>query len=252
MAIMGKYMYCFINERDCANFGRSQIGGLNAPVHTITYGDVSAVVSEAPILDYDPTRKNLMAHQEVILKVMGKYTVLPVAFGTVARNKNDVTAVINANHNQFLKNISYLKDKVELGLRVTWNKDYFNIDIEDEAIKLLKNKISGRPEKEVFTEKIQLGKMVEASIGNKREEYTMKIYKPLEMLAAESKQKITVPIKTVFNAYFLVEKVKEASFDSDVEKLRQQYEGKLTFYYTGPWPPYNFINMKLELINANK
>lgn len=250
MALMGKYLYCFINEKDKISLGSSSVAGLNAPIYTITYGEISAVVSEAPIIEYDPSRKNLLAHKEALAKIMKKYTVVPVAFGTVAKNKNDVVQIITANHDEFLANINYLKDKVELGLRVTWNKDYFNTDIEDVDMVTLKNKISGKPEKEVFTEKIDLGKRVESAILRKRDEYIQKIYSPLEKLAAESKQKKTIPIKTIFNAYFLVDKSKEINFDKVVEELTQQYQGKLDLYYTGPWPPYNFIDMHINLKNV--
>ena len=30
-------------------------------------------------------------------------------------------------------------------------------------------------------------------------------------------------------------------------KLRQRFEGKLSFRYTGPWPPYNFVTIRLQL-----
>ena len=29
-----------------------------------------------------------------------------------------------------------------------------------------------------------------------------------------------------------------------------RYEDLLTFKYTGPWPPYNFVNIKLKLEKA--
>ena len=41
----------------------------------------------------------------------------------------------------------------------------------------------------------------------------------------------------------------EQAFDSRVKEIGQQYE-KLTFKYTGPWPPYNFVNIRLKLERA--
>ena len=38
--------------------------------------------------------------------------------------------------------------------------------------------------------------------------------------------------------------------DSRVKAIGQQYE-KLTFKYTGPWPPYNFVNIRLKLERAH-
>ena len=38
-------------------------------------------------------------------------------------------------------------------------------------------------------------------------------------------------------------------FDTPVKEIAAQHE-KLTFKYTGPWPPYNFVNIRLKLERA--
>ena len=35
-----------------------------------------------------------------------------------------------------------------------------------------------------------------------------------------------------------------------VKEIGQRYD-KLTFKYTGPWPPYNFVNIRLKLERAH-
>ena len=37
------------------------------------------------------------------------------------------------------------------------------------------------------------------------------------------------------------------SIDVIVKEVASQYEGKLSFKYTGPWPPYNFVHIRLKL-----
>jgi hypothetical protein len=32
-----------------------------------------------------------------------------------------------------------------------------------------------------------------------------------------------------------------------MQEIAQKYEGRLRFQYTGPWPPYNFVNIRLKL-----
>lgn len=249
---MGKYIYCFIKESEKITFGNSMIGSLNAPVYTIQYKEISAVVSDAPIVDYDPTRKNILAHQGVINKVIDKYTIIPVAFGTVANNKKEIETIIVSKYANFIRLVDYFKDKVELGLKITWDKDYFNEDIETDKIKRLKEIVSGEKEEKVLNEKIELGRLVEAAILDKREEYNKKIYKSLEKISFESKLKDKVPIKTVFSAYFLVQKSKEIEFDKAVEKLADLYKNKLVLNYTGPWPPYNFIDVSISIDEENR
>ena len=54
-----------------------------------------------------------------------------------------------------------------------------------------------------------------------------------------------------FIAAFLVDRAHEKAFDDAVKEVSRRYEGLLTFKYTGPWPPYNFVNIKLKLEKAN-
>ena len=51
----------------------------------------------------------------------------------------------------------------------------------------------------------------------------------------------------ILNAAFLVERDSAAQFDERVHEIAQQYEGRLRFNYSGPWPPYNFVNIRLKL-----
>ena len=51
----------------------------------------------------------------------------------------------------------------------------------------------------------------------------------------------------IMNAAFLIERDREAEFDQKVKEIASKYEGKLSFKYTGPWPPYNFVHIRLKL-----
>jgi hypothetical protein len=42
----------------------------------------------------------------------------------------------------------------------------------------------------------------------------------------------------------------EPAFDRSVKDIGQRFD-KLTFKYTGPWPPYNFVNIRLKLERAH-
>jgi len=55
--------------------------------------------------------------------------------------------------------------------------------------------------------------------------------------------------RMILNAAFLISRDKEAAFDARVKELGARH-GKLTFRYTGPWPPYNFVNIRLKLERA--
>ena len=66
----GKYVYCIIRSDRQRDFGSIGIGG-GQKVFTVAYKDLAAVVSDTPIVIYDPTRDNVLAHEFVNETVMG-------------------------------------------------------------------------------------------------------------------------------------------------------------------------------------
>ena len=71
-------------------------------------------------------------------------------------------------------------------------------------------------------------------IGNLKEQITSRANKP-------------IGDKMIMNAAFLIERDREQEFDNKVKDIAAKYEGKLSFKYTGPWPPYNFVHIRLKL-----
>jgi len=246
MPLTGKYIYCFIKEDTRKIFINSTISNVVSSVYSLPYKDISAIVSDTNITEIDPTRKNLRAHQHVITAIMKNYVIIPVAFGTVGSSKENVVKMIADNYNSLLEHLEYFKNKVEVGLRAVWKDDYFTEDIENADIKFLKEKVSGKDENEVLMDKVQLGKLVKQATINKRDEYLSAIYEPLVSMAVDSNYKEELPLKTVFSANFLVKESDSDAFDKAVEKLCQPFEKRLDFSYTGPWPPYNFVSLKLN------
>ena len=51
----------------------------------------------------------------------------------------------------------------------------------------------------------------------------------------------------ILNGSFLVEKNKEKQFDENLDRIYRKYKDELTFKYFGPLPPYNFVNIKIQI-----
>ena len=45
----------------------------------------------------------------------------------------------------------------------------------------------------------------------------------------------------------MIERDRESEFDQKVKEIASKYEDILSFRYTGPWPPYNFVHIRLKL-----
>src|SRR5437016_4165923 len=117
----GKYVYCIIEGSAPRSFGTIGIGGRGDEVHTIHYGPLAAVVSDTPVVVYDPTRENALAHEHAIEAVMKEFTVIPMSFGTVFRTEGDVVEFLKDTQDALADVLRKLKDKIEFGLKVNWD-----------------------------------------------------------------------------------------------------------------------------------
>jgi hypothetical protein len=100
---------------------------------------------------------------------------------------------------------------------------------------------------------MQLGRMIDKSLAERSTQYVREIYEALRAVCVASRDNQPIGDKMIMNAAFLVERNREAEFDSVVNRIARKYGKRLKFKYTGPWPPYNFVNirLKLERVSAN-
>jgi len=64
----GKYIYCIMQNRKYIEFGPIGIGGRGDTIYTISYNDISAVVSNSPNKKYSTSRKILSLTKKLLEK----------------------------------------------------------------------------------------------------------------------------------------------------------------------------------------
>ena len=248
----GKYVYCIIQASEPLRFGPLGIGVEPAEVHTVNYRDIAAVVSDTPIEVHDPTRENVLAHERVNETVMRKHTVIPMSFGTVFKTREDIVELLRSAYDAFHDVLDKMQDKLEFGLKVLWDRDVMVREIEnqDEDVRRLKQEISAQKGSTYFA-RMQYGRLVDAALQAHSEKYVAEIFEALRDVAVASRANKPIGDKMIMNAAFLVSRDKEQAFDQRVKEIGARFD-KLTFKYTGPWPPYNFVNIRLKLERAKE
>jgi hypothetical protein len=247
----GKYVYCVIRSDQPLNFGPLGLGPEPAEVHTIHFRDICAVVSNTPMVVQDPTRENVLAHQRVNETVMQKHTVIPMSFGTVFKTDDDIMELLRSAYDAFSDVLNKMQEKFEFGLKVLWDRDQIirEIEEEDEDIRRLKSEISSQKGSTYFA-RMQYGRLIDAALQSRTERYVAEIFTSLRSVSVASRSNKPIGDRMIMNAAFLVSREMEQPFDARVKEIGQQYD-KLTFKYTGPWPPYNFVNIRLKLERAH-
>ena len=88
---------------------------------------------------------------------------------------------------------------------------------------------------------------MEQALAEKSEAYVREIYEELAESVIASRSNKVIGDRMIMNAAFLVARDKASLFDKKVQEIGKRFEGKLSFKYTGPWPPYNFVTIRLKL-----
>ncbi|HEY6333727.1 MAG TPA: GvpL/GvpF family gas vesicle protein [Blastocatellia bacterium] len=245
----GKYVYCIIQSQEPRTFGQIGIGGRGDEVYTIHYGGLAAVVSNTPLVVYDPTRENVFAHETINELVMKDFTVLPMAFGALFRTEQDILELMRATYEALHDVFAKMEGKVEYGLKVNWDRDKViaEIEQENEEIRNLKEQITSRSTGSTYFARMQLGRLIESALSEQADAYVREVYSVLRDAAVASRANKPIGDKMIMNTAFLVERAGEGEFDQRVKEIAAKYEGKLAFKYSGPWPPYNFVHIRLKL-----
>jgi len=247
----GKYVYCIIKSEIPLAFGALGIGAEPAHVQTVNYRNLAAVVSSTSLVVQDPTRDNVLAHQRVNETVMQQHTVIPMSFGTVFKTDDDIIELLKSAYEAFNDVLNKMEDKFEFGLKVLWDRDQIirEIEEEDEDIRRLKGEISSQKGSTYFA-RMQYGRLIDAALQARSERYVAEIFEALRNVSVASRSNKPIGDRMIMNAAFLVARNSEQAFDARVKDIGSRYE-KLTFKYTGPWPPYNFVNIRLKLERAH-
>jgi len=246
----GKYLYCIIGANEGRNFGPVGIGNRGDVVSTISYRDLSGVISNSPMSRYVVSRENLLAHEKVIEKVMQDYTVLPVRFCTIATSAEEIRSLLRKRFPEFKNLLRDMDNKIELGikaLRVDMNDILTKIARENKQIRQLKKKTEVKsPSKQTRADKICLGTMVQSALEAKRQCEREEIVATLRKTALDYLLNKTYGDNMILNAAFLIDRSREKEFDNQVDELTAKYGKRIKFSYVGPAPPFNFVNLVVE------
>jgi hypothetical protein len=206
----GKYVYCVISaDGKRKNFCNSGIAD-TGEVYAFPYKEFAAVVSDSPMKEYEACDENIKAHEDVVRKILDEEdTVLPVAFNMVFKDKRTLLVTMNKARKALRKAYETVDKKVELGIKAILTKD---------AIKEKK--------------------------GNFVKNFESDLLNTLDGKFASLKRLDLFSDRLALNIAFLVDRDKIEEFSEAIESLHTRYDS-LKIQYSGPWAPYNFVDIRI-------
>lgn len=244
----GNYLYCFLKGSDADAAERLQWTGLNgAPIEVIKHGDIAVVLSAIPNEKLRPQRKLLAAHQAVVQMAAVHFSSLPMAFGLIADSKDRVVGLIERNQEAILDQLNTINKQVEFNLVVEWNVGNlfaFMVETHAELMEARERIVSGNASRD---EQIALGQTFESILNQERAAHTDKV---TQILAPLCGRWISQPPRSeseIMRLAMLVPPEQESELEKGIHQAASHFDEKFSFKYNGPWPPYSFINLALNV-----
>ncbi|WP_158056334.1 GvpL/GvpF family gas vesicle protein [Halorussus halophilus] len=177
-------------------------------VTTVSFRNLSALVSEIDTTDPEQTDENAQAHDDVLraaLEHEDEPTVVPMQFGMAFESARTLKNVLRGTRHSFTKALRDVSGTVELGVKVVNEED---VSIAESTVR------------EVIDDHLE-----EPSVNR-----------------VENDQ---FSDRLLANEAYLVERDRRTEFDEAVADLEDELDGDAMVQYTGPWAPYNFVDIHI-------
>lgn len=247
-AAMGTYIYCVAHAAPLINtqtrLQAEAIGGSAHSLRILSADDLAAVVSDVPAGRLRVKRELLAAHEAVVLETMKYSDVIPLSFGAVAQSDEVVERLLQDAAFDLRQQLEAVAGCVELDLKALWNRKrlFEEIVAEDEGIRAWRSALAAPP----ISEQIALGELTSEIIATKSDQEAQAILNQLAPLAVGVRLNQPFTDMMALNAAFLVERSGLEVFGAQVSEIAAAAEDRLILRYSGPVPPYHFINLSLS------
>ena len=249
------YIYGVLNSNKEPFFGPHGITA-REEVYTVSYQDISAVVSDSETLDYTHMRKDRLAmllvrHQTAIEKIMSLgHTVIPMRLGTFAKDEAEIKHILACGYTVIKDIFGKISNMIETDITATWGD--FNLILkeigEDKEIKEVKERLLANPKAVTVDDQMKIGLMVKKALERKREGYAKEIQDTLKSVSQDFRAHELMDDKMVANMAFLINKAGHKDFEVKVEGLNTEFNEKLNFRCVGPLPPYSFYTLEIKAV----
>ena len=255
-SVVASYLYGIRESTHKATFDVPGVDGAG-PVHTVAFNGLECVVSHYRGEDFrtmgrEKLVRSLLAHQKVVECAMGERDVLPVKFGTVLNDPEEVLELLSQNHRALTDAMNGIRDKVEIEVAATWDirRVLTEVGQQEEVARARQALLHlGQATTE---QRVQLGQMVKAGMDRKRDSYRDRMAGLLSPLAMDMARNALLSDEMVMNVAFLVERGRVGQLCAGVERLDQLFQNEVSFRIIGPLPPYSFSTVGVTRLTTEQ
>lgn len=262
----GIYVYGIIASGAVKNKLKSEGVDFGSQIEFYEYKDLKAVISEVDQsvmskeeiernlqTNIEWTKRNVKAHHAVIMELKKHGTVIPLRFATILLSMENLQRMMKDYYKRFMGLLVQLKNKQELGIKVFFNyeKAKSALRVSDRAVaRSTANALAAPQGMQWYLEK-KNQTMLREKISDTVETKLRQILDTFDKKSVKSTLNSPYPMvsdpekgEMVLSGAFLVNSNYVGNFSDTAGEMSQKMEKEgFSIELTGPWPPYNFVNI---------
>jgi hypothetical protein len=240
---VAEYVYGIVEASASAPTGT---GIHDAPLRLIAGETAAALVSDLANDELRFGREEAVTHARVLEDALARGTVLPMRFGVVIADPEEVRErILDGHAAELAAQLEQLAGKVELAVRAVYEEEPLMREIVQShpEIARRRERLRGQPEDATYYERIGLGELVADAVERAREHDAHTILEVLSPLALAVEIGEPSHERVVLSASFLVDREGLSRFDEALEQLAAGQADRIRFKLTGPLPPHSFVQL---------
>jgi len=207
-------------------------------VRTQAGSGLTAVVSPMPAQPPRAARDDVLAHSDVLQALIGRYDVVPAAFGTVYPQGLDLDALPRGERRRLSRLLDDLSGRIELQVRATYDEVAITAALVESDSRLRRMR-SAR--KQDYAAKLALGTRFAEVLDRRRRSDADTAAKYLSRLVDRVSIEPHSGEWGAFRLSLLVQRAKQ----NDIERALREFADRASYLqvdWLGPLPPYSFVD----------
>lgn len=249
---MEKIVYAIIDAKErlpeSVEFVKGIEGLTGTPVYLLRLNDIAVAVSDFSEPKYIINKELALQYAGVIEKLWRQSDLLPVRYGTFLKSDELIHELMLNHYSPMLGNLQKVCGKAEFGLKILWDYEKNCSEIKTRLDAEAEDSGNYFPKETIYSNylmvKVKKHKL-EAAVMKQADELIEMINIRLGKINPVCKFKKMVTNTILLDAVFLIENSNRAVFIEAMEILKQENPG-FSLLLTGPWPPYSFVDVRID------
>ncbi|MFD9220553.1 GvpL/GvpF family gas vesicle protein [Streptomyces sp. NPDC060064] len=233
----GVYVYAIIRTGKPLPTDASGVGSPPASLRVVRQGPVTAVVSDAPP-QLRARRRDLLAHQDLLMRLADGGPVLPMRFGMVAPDEETVRKQLAVAETRHIAALEHVDGGVEVNIKaLSAENGLAALVAEDRNIRRLREDVRRRPG---YDATLRLGEAVAVALSRRAAEAGQRLVRELTPMARAAAAGPEVQ-GCALNVSFLVNRSDSDDFRKTAERFGDAHRERVELRIAGPLPCYSFV-----------